>query len=235
MSNLKYIGNELEIFAHAVGWKRYFGTIITPFFGEHILEVGAGIGTTTAALARRHYRDWMCLEPDAELKQILDRKLQAGELPAFCHSQLGIVNDLREDEFFYTILYIDVLEHIENDRSELRAAAAHLAANGTLIVLSPAHQALFTPFDQTIGHYRRYSKNSLAAIQPPGCHLEKLIYLDSAGMLLSLSNRLLLNQSMPTLAQIKLWDRWVVPVSVILDRLLLYSLGKSVIAVWRKA
>lgn len=235
MSNLKYIGTELEIFAYAVGWKRYFASLISPYFGQRILEVGAGIGTTTLVLCNGHFQDWVCLEPDAALKQILDKKLESGELPGTCRSRLGIVNDLGDEEMFDTILYIDVLEHIEDDHAEAQRAARHLNQNGTLIILSPAHQWLFTPFDQTIGHYRRYSKESLAAIAPSGCKLEKLIYLDSAGMLLSLANRLLLNQSMPSVNQIKFWDRRVVPISRILDPIVSHAIGKSVVAVWRRA
>lgn len=46
---------------------------------------------------------------------------------------------------FDTIIYIDVLEHIEDDREELNRAASHLRPGGHLIILSPAHQKLFTP------------------------------------------------------------------------------------------
>jgi hypothetical protein len=53
-------------------------------------------------------------------------------------------------------------------------------------------------------------------------------------MILSAANMLLLKQSMPTKAQLRFWDRWVIPVSRVLDKLLLYSVGKTVIAVWCK-
>jgi hypothetical protein len=39
---------------------------------------------------------------------------------------------------------------------------------------------------------------------------------------------------MPTLPQILLWDRIMVPVSRLLDPLLAYRFGKSIIAVWRR-
>jgi hypothetical protein len=234
MGSLKYVGKELDIFAHAVRWKQYFGSIILPYFGERVLEVGAGIGATTSVLCNAQFQDWICLEPDAELKQILDQKIQAGAFPACCRSKLGNVNDLRHDDLFDTIFHIDVLEHIENDQEEAQSTANHLNPNGTLIIVSPAHQWLFTPFDRAVGHYRRYSKTSLSTMSPSGCRLEKIIYLDSAGMLLSLANRVLLRQSMPTVDQIIFWDRWVIPVSAIIDRLLYYRFGKSIVGVWRK-
>lgn len=234
MDNIKYIGEELEIFAYALNWKKYYGSLIKPYFGERVLEVGAGIGATASALHDPRVREWTCLEPDAKFIRILEQKIQDNELSAVCHAKFGTVQELAQNDLYDCILYIDVLEHIENDLAEVQAAARHLKPGGRLIVLSPAHQWLFAPFDQAIGHFRRYSKETLAQIHPEHCILEKLVYLDSAGMLLSLANKLMLRQAMPTMKQILFWDRWIVPASKILDRLLLFSLGKSIIGIWKR-
>jgi hypothetical protein len=61
-----------------------------------------------------------------------------------------------------------------------------------------------------------------------------MAYLDSIGLLLSIANKLLLRQSMPTAAQIRIWDGCAVPVSRIVDRCLRYSVGKSIVGVWRR-
>jgi len=127
------------------------------------------------------------------------------------------------------------LEHIEDDAGEFRRAASHLSPGGVLIILSPAHPWLFTPFDHAIGHYRRYTKTSLAAVSPSHLCREKLTYLDSAGLLASLGNRLLLKSRMPTAAQIRTWDGMLVPCSRWLDPLLCGTVGKSVLGIWRNA
>jgi SAM-dependent methyltransferase len=145
----------------------------------------------------------------------------------------GTLESLPGQEFD-TIIYIDVLEHISNDREELIHAGSHLRPGGHLIVLSPAHQRLFSPFDAAIGHFRRYNSAMLRAISPAGLRLERMRYLDCAGLILSAANMLLLRQSMPTRAQLRFWDHWVIPVSRILDKLFRYSIGKTIIAVWRK-
>ena len=139
------------------------------------------------------------------------------------------------DQQFDTIIYIDVLEHIENDRDELNQAASHLRQGGHLIVLSPAHQRLFSPFDAAIGHFRRYNRAMLRSVSPGSLRVELMKYLDSAGLILSAANMLFLRQSMPTKAQLHFWDHWVVPVSRVLDKLFMYSVGKTIIAVWRRA
>ena len=149
------------------------------------------------------------------------------------HVECGTINDLQADQTFDTILYVDVLEHIEEDRAELVSAAAHLRQGGRVIVVSPAHQWLFSPFDEAIGHYRRYSRSSLSALGAGVLSLERIRYLDSVGLLASSANRLLLKQSMPTARQIAIWDSYFVPLSGVVDPVMGYRLGKSLIAVWQ--
>jgi hypothetical protein len=234
MDNFDYVGQELTIFAHALNWKKYYTTIIRPYFGQRVVEVGAGLGATTAVMCDGKQDEWICLEPDSALRTQIDGLISSGQLPASCRTQSGFVSDLGVSERFDSFIYIDVLEHIENDRAELEAAADHLAPGGTLIVLSPAFNFLYSPFDKSIGHYRRYDKPMLRALTPTNCHLEKLIYLDSVGMATSLVNRFILRQPMPTVEQIIFWDRRVLPFSRFLDPLLGYSFGRSIVAVWRK-
>jgi 2-polyprenyl-3-methyl-5-hydroxy-6-metoxy-1,4-benzoquinol methylase len=135
---------------------------------------------------------------------------------------------------FDTILYIDVLEHIENDSIELEMAASRLHKHGKLIILSPAFPALYSHFDKAIGHHRRYTKNEMNALMPQSMSKILLRYLDGSGFFLSFANRLLLKQMYPTLKQIKFWDKYLVPVSIISDRIFNYSFGKSILGIWEK-
>ena len=105
---------------------------------------------------------------------------------------------------------------------------------GHIVVLSPAHQWLFSEFDKSIGHVRRYDKRNLRSLMPSGWTEKKLAYLDSVGVLLSLANALALRQALPSRLQLSLWDRLCVPLSRIVDRVLLGNCGKSILAVWEK-
>jgi SAM-dependent methyltransferase len=225
-----YVGSELELFAHAQRWKAYYKSLIAPFFGKRVLEVGAGLGATTAALCDGTQEAWICLEPDPDLLA----QLRSRPLPGCCRPQAGFVATLAPDSRFDSILYIDVLEHIADDRAELQRASRHLSPGGRLIVLSPAYQFLFSPFDESIGHYRRYTRATLSALTPPDCRPILLCYLDSVGLLTSLANRLFLRQPLPTQAQILFWDRRLVPLSRLLDRLVGFRFGRSVVGVWEK-
>lgn len=50
-----------------------------------------------------------------------------------------------------------------------------------------------------------------------------------------MANRFLLSAPLPSKRQIAVWDKLLVPVSRVLDRITGYRFGKSVVAVWRKA
>lgn len=228
-----YVGSELELFARAVRWKRYYRSLLAPRLGAEILEVGAGIGETAAHLCSDRQTRWVCLEPDPEQAALVRAKIESGGLPAQCSSAVGTLADVDRAERFDSVLYVDVLEHIEDDRSELARAAEHLRPGGSLVVLSPAHQWLFSEFDRAVGHFRRYSRSELLDLTPAGLRVEACYYLDSCGLFASIGNRYVLRKGMPTASAIAFWDGVLVRASTRLDPLLRYGFGKTVVAVWR--
>jgi len=234
MAEIEYVGDELDLFAGVKAWKSYWSGWVRPYIIGDVLEVGAGIGTNTALLDQGPRGRWVCLEPDPQLAARMTAHIQQDASARVYESVCGTLSDLEPSERFDTIIYIDVLEHIEHDREELQAAANRLRPRGRIIVLSPAHQRLYTPFDKAIGHFRRYSRQMLRVISPSGARIEELVYLDSAGLLASATNAMFLKQSMPTREQLQIWDKWLVPVSRVMDKYLGHHVGKSVIAIWRK-
>ena len=234
MSAYKYVGTELEMFAQATNWKTYLWLRMRRFLGPDVLEVGAGLGGTTQALVRQEHRSWICAEPDPKLAGQLQKKIDKAQLPACCAVHIGALDDIPAREAFDTILYVDVLEHIEDDRGEVERAAERLKSEGRLIVLAPAHQWLFTPFDQQVGHFRRYNRHLLQILTPERLVLKRCEYLDSCGLLASLGNRVILNSEMPSLRQVLFWDRVLVRMSRCVDPVIFRSAGKSILAVWQR-
>ena len=227
-----YVGSELELFSNAINWKRHVSRELGGFVTGRVLDVGAGIGSNIEYLSTPAVTEWVALEPDPALAARIAGRIDRAELPTSCRVLNGTTDTLGPAERFDTILYLDVIEHIADDAAELQRAADHLAPQGRLVVLAPAHQFLFSPFDAAIGHHRRYTTGSLRAIGPRGGRVEVCRMLDSVGFFASLANRLLLRTAQPTPGQIKVWDNVMVPASRVVDRLSGFVFGKSVAAVW---
>ena len=225
----------LEVFSDAPNWRKYFSRILAPYVSGDVLEVGAGLGSNTFGLAGLDRRSWTCLEPDANLAAETERSLVDSDPSMKASVLVGTIEDVPPSRRFDAIVYLDVLEHIEDDAGQLRAASEHLNPGGRIVVLSPAHQWLFSPFDEVLGHVRRYDRRSLQSIAPADLTCERMAYLDSLSLAVFGLNRLLLKQSMPKQGQVKLWDSILVPLSRALDPVLRYRVGKTILAVWKRA
>lgn len=228
----KYPGEELSLFNYAKNWKKYFAKSIKKYIKGKVLEVGAGIGNNTLLLNDGTSPYWLLLEPDGKMASGLEKDIAEKKFPYNCSLIHGTVSNINQT--FDTIIYIDVLEHIEDDAEELKTAATLLNPNGYLVVLSPAFQHIYSPFDKSIGHYRRYNRKMVRKITPPGIKIESCRYYDSIGYFASLMNKIILKQKMPKLKQIFFWDRYLLPVLTVTDKLFLHSFGKSIIVVWKK-
>ncbi len=233
MTDFSYIGNELELFSHAKNWKNYLQLLAQKYLQGNILEVGAGIGANTSLLCNSNYQNWLALEPDLQLFEQLEKSIKLNNIKN-CHALNCTIDSLESTQLFDCIIYVDVLEHIENDQKEVIKALNHLEKNGILLIIGPAHNWLFTPFDKSIGHYRRYDQKMVKKLLPNELKSIKFCYLDSVGLLASLANKLLLKQKMPTLKQIKFWDNYLVPISTKIDPILQYKFGKSIFFIAKK-
>lgn len=229
-----YPGQELAFFEKAVNWKTYFSSLIKPFIGINVLEVGSGIGATTPLLNDGSASKWTLLEPDEQMNKILQKKKETQSPFSNCLIRTETIFELEPSEKFDSIIYIDVLEHIEHDKKELLKAAELLQPNGHLIILSPAYNFLFSAFDKAIGHYRRYTSETLMAAMPANVKPVKLHYLDTVGFFASLANKLFLKQTYPSEKQVRTWDKLMIPVSKWTDKIFFHSFGKSILGIWRK-
>ena len=225
-----YVGSELELFIRAVNWKSYWASRVRPYVHGNVLDVGAGLGATFDYLAGAA-DSWTCLEPDAALCAQLSTRVASQPRPprVIC----GTLEQLPEELRFDTAVYIDVLEHIEHDAEQVAAVTRKLDPGGTLIVLSPALPFLYSPFDKSVGHFRRYTRQTLAAVAPPALTLKDWFFLDGLGVLASLFARVA-KRSQPTPSQIELWDKTLVPVSKLTDALTSRLFGRSIVMVWTK-
>lgn len=83
-----------------------------------------------------------------------------------------------KSDCFDLVLALDVVEHVEDDVRALRECGRILRDGGLLVVTVPAFMALWSPWDEALGHRRRYNAAALAdAAQKAGLSVKKLSYL----------------------------------------------------------
>lgn len=234
-TSLDYAGQELTVFALAANWKAYVQHRLDPFIVGDVAEVGAGLGETTKALiGSKQVRSWACIEPDSAMASVIIAANARHEYGRPVEVFATTLRQLPTAKLFDTVIYIDVLEHIEHDRAELAGVLARLRPGGRIVVLSPAYQFLYSEFDKAIGHFRRYTKTVLRDLTPSGARVQTSFYLDSVGMMASAANKFMLRQALPGRKQVLTWDRLMVPLSRLIDPLVGRSFGRSVVMVWLK-
>jgi SAM-dependent methyltransferase len=123
-----------------------------------VLEIGCGRGAFAARLALRY--NYLGLEPDRRSWAEARARLGAvgrGEVRNISSGQL-------RHERFDLVCAFEVLEHIEDDAAALAQWSRLLHPGGWLLLSVPAHQDRFGPWDEFVGHFRRYDLPSITGL-----------------------------------------------------------------------
>ena len=230
----EYAANDLEIIEEAHRYGEHVFALFRPFVGKRVLEVGAGIGTMSKKLVRRSEMV-IGIEPNANCVARLQAAM-SGE-PRFtllsCHLEdcdLGYLLPKQLD----TVYCINVLEHIEDDVAALKTFRDLIVPGGHVLIYVPAIQAAYGPIDAELGHHRRYSKRTLAAaFSAAGLELIRLQYANAIGLIGWMYNSHVTKTRHHSVEQVKLFERFVAPWALPLERFIPPPLGSSLVAVGR--
>lgn len=191
-------------------YNRWIWDAIRPYIGQRVLEVGAGTGNMTRLLYGRE----LIVSTDVE-KPYLDilrnrfRRTPTITVDKFDLSSQADCERLKKHNFD-TVVALNVLEHIEDDVAALRRMGEMLPGGGRVVIFVPADQKLFGTMDTQVGHYRRYSRETLhAALESAGLKVEHVHYQNEAGRFgWWLNGRVLRRNHIPS-AQSKIFDLMV--------------------------
>jgi SAM-dependent methyltransferase len=200
-----------------------------PYLGPRVLDIGAGIGTFTVELAGLA-EDVVALEPDPEEAALLSARFADDDRVSVLQCTAA---GLPADELpFDAAICFNVLEHVRDDVEALGAIHARLQPGGHLLLLVPAHPALYGETDRAVDHVRRYDGPTLRrSVDAAGFELVELRHVNPVGAVgWAVSSRLLKRSELPA-GPLALYDR-LVPLLKALDRLRL-PFGLSLWAVAR--
>ncbi len=180
---------------------------IRPFLGQRILEVGSGIGNMAAYLLDRELIVTSDIMP--EYREALAKRFADNSNVHVTSFSLD-TGDGKEDVARHnidTIVSVNVLEHIADDRGAIGHMAALLPKGGRLVILVPAIPALFGTLDVYLHHYRRYRKKELRALfEETGFAVDDIFYFNFFGIFgWFLNSRILRREILPP-GQLRLFN-----------------------------
>jgi SAM-dependent methyltransferase len=114
------------------------------------------------------------------------------------------VDTYPKDQKFDTVICLNVVEHLADDRGALLNIRSALDDGGRAIILVPCGPDLFGTLDEVLGHYRRYTRESLEKlVTSANFELEKMIEFNRVGVVAWWVNGRLLRRRTFGLWQIK--------------------------------
>jgi glycosyltransferase involved in cell wall biosynthesis len=155
---------------------------VKPWLGSRVAELGVGRGNMSKYIRRHDH----VLLTDYRLDYLTDLKdrwieqanLRIGKLDMTEAEDYELLREFAPE----SVVFLNVLEHIEDDRAVLRNLFASVPENCRIVVLVPYNMRLYSAFDKALGHFRRYEKGELEAkMREAGFEVEYQCFFNKVG------------------------------------------------------
>jgi hypothetical protein len=205
---------------------------VKPWLGSRVVELGVGRGNMSRHI-RKHPH---VLLTDYRLDYLIPLRerwpspnLQIGKLDMTVAADFEQLRAFAPD----TVVFFNVLEHIEDDGAVLRNLFATVPVGCRIVVLVPYNMSLYSVFDKELGHFRRYGKGELEdKMRAAGLEVETQFYFNKAGVPAWYVANTLGGQK-----SLKPWQLWLygllTPIFRVFDRIVPMS-GLSTVVIGRK-
>lgn len=223
----------MDAVAEATNYYRWIIDSFAGALGKRIVEVGAGIGTVSELVLRRASpKELLLIEPAGNNIPELRRRFDGDSRVSIHHGYLEELGDTISAD---TVIAVNVMEHVERDNEFLRAARNTLARDGALLLLVPAVPAIYGSLDHAFDHYRRYTRSALEKmLLSTGFQIEQLHYLNFIGVAAWFVAGRILHRTTLGRAQVRLYDRLVIPWLRQIESRIRPPIGQSLLAIARK-
>jgi SAM-dependent methyltransferase len=228
-----YEGRDLEALSGLPNYYAWIADMLTPGLSGRTLEIGAGIGAN-ADWALDHTTSMDLVEPSTNLVARLTERHGSDPKVTVHAAMLEEFTPSIADDFYDSILLVNVLEHIEDDAAALAEFRRMLKPGGHLLLYVPALMGLYAPLDRLVGHFRRYHLGPMKdLVRAAGFEITMARYCDMLGVApWYLVNRLGgATEINPAMA--RLYDNVGVPVTRLAESLLPAPFGKNIAMIAR--
>ena len=227
-NNFVYTGTDLDVMGIASNYNNWILDLFESYTTKgRAIEVGAGVGTMSKLIAQR-YQKTISIEPDQTNFDFLTKELQEFDhASTFCGFLDNALDAIKEP--VDSIFYINVLEHIENEKEELLKAQKLLKSTGHFCIFVPAVEKLYGDIDKQVGHFRRYSKKRLKSIfeDQLNMNIVKMGYFDFVGVIPWYILSCVLKLSGQNPKTVTIYDKLVVPIMSRIEKYIPMPIGKN--------
>ncbi|MGT2434891.1 class I SAM-dependent methyltransferase [Bradyrhizobium betae] len=207
-----------------------------PYLGRDVLEVGIGHGSYYEILGKLGRYRGVDIAPENVANS-------RGRYPGGDFAIADICSEEFRARFapgsVDTVVCCNVIEHIEDDNRAVANMANALSPGGHLLLLVPALQQLYGDLDRLAGHHRRYNKAlMLRACAGAPIEILELRYFNPIGGLAWWINTFAKHETLDDSAvniQIRIFDKYILPISRLVDPLTRSFFGQSLICVARRS
>jgi SAM-dependent methyltransferase len=174
----------LDALEQAPKFNRWMYDSIKPWLGQRVAELGSGQGNLSTFIVNGRsalltdYRDDYCQR--LSKKWGVRRNVSVARLDMTRDEDYAAIEAFAPD----SVVFLNVLEHIEDDRAVLRNLYSRIPAGSRLVILVPYDMRLYSQFDEDLGHYRRYAKGELEEkAKEAGFLVERRFFFNKPGRL----------------------------------------------------
>jgi len=226
---------DLAQMAKATNYMAWQFQLIKPYLGRSILEIGGGIGNFTSLMAG-YSEHVTSIEPNQHCyAKLTEETANLNNVTLYDTRAEDLENHVSSDYQADTVVCMNVLEHLRDDKFAVDTFTRLLRDGGNLILLVPALPWIFGEIDRKLGHYRRYTKQSaLELMEATGLKPVSLRYFNFIGVLGWWWNARVAKKIQQSDFQIKVFDKVIVPIARRIEPLLPLPMGQCLLVVATK-
>jgi SAM-dependent methyltransferase len=188
--------------SRAPRFNAWMADVVRPFCGQRVLEIGSGTGNLTRELVPRE----LYVATDSSPQYLDSLKSLTHDRP---YLRVSATDVTKAETFpqvpggFDTVVCLNVIQHVDDDRAALENIRRVLAPDGRAIVLVPHDHQIKSTLDDVLGHRRRYTPQSLQQVaQQAGFTVRETILFNHVGWAARWLNGKLLKRRVFGLGQI---------------------------------
>jgi SAM-dependent methyltransferase len=225
---------ELDVVAEMPNYFDWIMSTFSPYARGHVVEYGAGIGTISRVV-RPFAEELTLVEPTSDFIPILKQRFEGDQNVKIVDASLEQHVPSLDSNTIDTIIMVNVLEHIADDRKALLQLLQSIRPGGHLLIFVPALRFLMSKLDLKFGHFRRYQRSDLVSkVIAAGGQIEVCHYFDFFGIGPWFFLNTLLGATNFNPLFLGIHDKFVVPISRTIERVVSPPVGKNLILVAKK-